>query len=71
MSDSYDQLAPGRYVSEHDHFAQLAGTQDLFVAKFVAAKGHGNFTPAQIGAAFDELLSWMRDKKRPAAGEIK
>ncbi len=68
---TYDQLIPGRYVSEYDEFARLAGTQDLFVAKFVVANGHCNFTPAQTGAAFDELLTWIRDKKKPEAGEIK
>lgn len=68
---TYDQLIPGRFVSQYDEFARLAGTQDLFVAKFVVAKGHCNFTVGQTGAAFDELLSWMRDKKRPAAGELK
>jgi pimeloyl-ACP methyl ester carboxylesterase len=68
---TYDQLIPGRYVSQYDEFARVAGTQDLFVAKFVVAKGHCNFTPAQTGAAFDELLNWVREKKRPAAGEIK
>lgn len=71
LHTTYDQLVPGRYVSEYDNFARLAGTQDLFIAKFVVAKGHCNFTPAQTGVAFDELLSWMREKKRPAAGEIK
>lgn len=68
---TYDQLIPGRYVSQYDEFARVAGTQDLFVAKFVVAKGHCNFTPGQTGAAFDELLKWVREKKRPEAGEIK
>ncbi len=68
---TYDQLVPGRYISEYDNIARLAGTQDLFVAKFVVAKGHCNFTPAQTGAAFDELLDWARSRKRPEAGEIK
>ncbi len=68
---TYDQLIPGRYVSQYDEFARVAGTQDLFVAKFVVAKGHCNFTPAQTGSAFDELLKWIREKNRPTAGEIK
>jgi pimeloyl-ACP methyl ester carboxylesterase len=68
---TYDQLVPGRYVSEYDSIAKLAGTQDLFVAKFVVAKGHCNFTPAHTGAAFDELLDWARNRKRPETGEIK
>lgn len=68
---TYDQLIPGRFVSQYDEFVRVAGTQDLFVAKFVVAKGHCNFTPGQTGAAFDELLKWIREKKRPEAGEIK
>lgn len=71
MHTTYDQLIPGRFVSQYDEFARLAGTQDLFVAKFVVAKGHCNFTAPQTGAAFDELLKWIREKNRPTAGEIK
>ncbi|MDX2042992.1 MAG: alpha/beta fold hydrolase [Acidobacteriota bacterium] len=71
LHTTYDQLIPGRFVSQYDEFARVAGTQDLFVAKFVVANGHCNFTAPQTGAAFDELLAWIRDKKRPAAGEIK
>jgi len=68
---TYDPLIPGRYVSEYNSIANVAGTQDLFVAKFVVAKGHCTFTPAQTGTAFDELLKWMREKKKPEAGEVK
>ena len=51
--------------------AALAGTTDRFVARFVEANGHCNFTSAQTGGAFDALLTWARDGKRPAAGEQK
>lgn len=68
---TYDQLIPGRFVSQYDEFARVAGTQDLFVAKFVVAKGHCNFTAPQTGAAFDALLNWIRTRQRPEAGEIK
>jgi len=71
MHTTYDPVIPGRFVSQYDEFARLAGTQDLFVAKFVVASGHCNFTPAQTGTALDELLAWIREKKRPAAGEIR
>jgi hypothetical protein len=71
LHTTYDQLIPGRFVSQYDEFARVAGTQDLFVAKFVVANGHCNFTAPQTGAAFDELLTWIREKKRPVAGEIK
>ncbi|MBS1811415.1 MAG: alpha/beta hydrolase [Acidobacteria bacterium] len=68
---TYDPLIPGRYVSEYNSIANVAGTQDLFVAKFVVGKGHCTFTPAQTGMAFEELLKWVREKKRPEVGEIK
>ena len=71
MHTTYDPLIPGRYVSEYDAIVKVAGTQDLFVTKFVEAKGHCNFTPAQTGTAFDELLKWIREKKKPEAGEVK
>lgn len=71
LHTTYDQLIPGRFVSQYDEFARVAGTQDLFVAKFVVANGHCNFTAPQTGAAFDELLAWIRDKKRPTVGELK
>lgn len=68
---TYDPLVPGRYISEYDEIAKVAGTQDLFVAKFVVAKGHCAFTPAQTGTAFDALLQWVREHKKPEAGELK
>lgn len=68
---TYDQLLPGRYISAYDATAKLAGTQDLFVAKYVAASGHCNFTAQQTATAFDQLLGWIREKKRPEPGEIK
>ena len=67
---TYDQLVPARDISYYQVTAGIAGTQDLFVAKFVVARGHCNFTPAQTGAAFDALLAWVREHKRPSSGEI-
>ena len=68
---THDPLVPGRYVSRYDSFVKLAGTQDLFVTKFVAASGHCKFTLPQTTAAFDELLKWVRERKRPEPGEVK
>ena len=66
-----DPLVLGADVTEYETIATLAGTQDLFVARFVAASGHCLFPPELMGSAFDALLSWARDKKRPDAGEHK
>jgi pimeloyl-ACP methyl ester carboxylesterase len=68
---TYDPLVPGRFVSEYDKIAKIAGTQDLFVTRFIVTKGHCTFTPVQHGAAFDALLQWIRDKKKPESGELK
>jgi pimeloyl-ACP methyl ester carboxylesterase len=66
-----DALVPGTDVTAYDIPAALAGTSDRFVARFVEAEGHCNFTPGQVGNAFDALLAWAREGKRPAAGEQK
>jgi len=68
---TYDNLIPGRYVSQYDTIARSAGTEDLFVAKFVVASGHCNFTIPQIVSAFEELITWVRERKRPEPGEFK
>ena len=66
-----DALVLGNDVTAYEVPAALAGTSDRFVARFVDANGHCNFTPAQTGNAFDALLEWARQGKRPAAGEQK
>lgn len=71
LHTTYDPLVPGRYISEYDSIARVVGTQDLFVTKFVVARGHCTFTPAQTGAAFEALLQWVRERRRPEAGELK
>ena len=66
-----DALVLGSDVTAYEVPAALAGTSDRFVARFVEAEGHCNFTPAQTGNAFDALLAWARDGKRPEPGEQK
>jgi pimeloyl-ACP methyl ester carboxylesterase len=66
-----DALVLGSDVTAYEVPAALAGTSERFVARFVEANGHCNFTPAQTGNAFDALLAWARQGKRPAAGEQK
>lgn len=66
-----DNLVLGNDVTAYEVPAALAGTSDRFVARFVEAEGHCNFTPTQTGVAFDALLAWARTGTRPAAGEQK
>lgn len=64
-----DPLVIGSDVTAYDRLAAAAGTSDRFVARFVEASGHCNFTPEQTAGAFDALLAWAREGKRPAPGE--
>jgi len=66
-----DQLVLGRDVTAYEVLATRWNAQDRFVVRFVDAVGHCNFTPAQTGGAFDALLLWVHEGKRPAAGEQK
>ena len=66
-----DALVLGSDVTAYEVPAAIAGTSDRFIARFVEANGHCNFTPEQAGTAFDALLAWAREGKRPAAGEQK
>jgi pimeloyl-ACP methyl ester carboxylesterase len=66
-----DPLVLGSDVTAYETYAILAGNADRFVARFVEANGHCNFTPAQTGHAFDALLAWARTGERPAPGEQK
>ena len=66
-----DPLVLGSDVTAYEVLALQGGTSDRFVARFVEASGHCNFTPAQTGHAFDALRSWARSGIRPAGGEQK
>ncbi len=68
---TYDQLVIARHVNSYDVIAALAGAQDLFVAGYVAERGHCNISAPRTGAAFDALLGWSRGGPRPAAGELR
>jgi len=67
---TYDQLVPARDVSYYDVTSGIAGTADFFVARFVVANGHCNISPPRTAAAFDALLQWVHEHKRPSPGEI-
>ena len=66
-----DSLVLGSDVTAYELPAALAGTSERFVTRFVDAEGHCNFTPGQVGNAFDALLAWARQGTRPLPGEQK
>lgn len=69
LHTTLDALVPGDDVTAYEVQTALAGTSDRFVARFVEANGHCNFTPVQVGNAFDALRAWAKDGTRPEPGE--
>lgn len=68
LHDSGDPLVVASTAFEYALIAQRAGHADHFVQQYVNAHGHCVFTPEQVGKAFDELVAWKRDGKRPQSG---
>jgi pimeloyl-ACP methyl ester carboxylesterase len=64
-----DQLVPSWMPNTYHVLAEQAGTSDLFVQQWVKRTGHCTMTPAEIGQGFDDLRAWVREGKRPAAGD--
>jgi hypothetical protein len=42
----------------------------LLVSRAIRAVGHCEFSPAELQAGFDDLVSWVRTTKRPAGDDI-
>ena len=70
LHDTGDPLVPATAAFDYALAVQRAGHADNFVQQFVNKEGHCVFTPQEIGRAFDELVSWVHDNKRPASGAL-
>ena len=70
LHDAGDPLVPASTAFEYALAAQRAGHGDNFVQQFVNKKGHCVFTPDEIDRAFGELVTWVRDGKRPQSGPL-
>jgi hypothetical protein len=70
LHDSGDPLVPASTAFEYALIAQRAGHGDNFVQQYVNREGHCAFTPDEIGHAFDELVDWVRNGKRPESGKL-
>lgn len=64
----YDRLIPAFTDSWYANQVVRQGHQDNFVLQYVERNGHCAFTPEQDALAFDEVLSWLQDGKRPPTG---
>jgi alpha-beta hydrolase superfamily lysophospholipase len=70
LHTTYDATVAPEQMDRYRATTQLAGTDARFAAAYVLADGHCNYTPAQVGAAFDALRTWAATGRRPEQGEL-
>lgn len=68
LHTTYDQYINPSSIFLYTEEVNRAGFRENFVQQYVHADGHCNFSPRQVGIAFDELLGWVHQDKRPKAG---
>ena len=68
LHDTGDPLVVASSAFEYAVLAQRAGHADNFVQQYVNAQGHCAFTVDQIARAFDDLVAWTLDGRRPPSG---
>jgi pimeloyl-ACP methyl ester carboxylesterase len=47
-----------------------AGKSDLLVQRAIRSGGHCKFSDAELTAAFQDLVSWVKDGKKPAGDDL-
>jgi alpha-beta hydrolase superfamily lysophospholipase len=67
---TYDATVAPEQMDRYRTTTQIAGTSDHFTSAYVLADGHCNFTPVQVGAAFDALRTWAATGRRLVEGEL-
>jgi len=64
----YDRLIPAFTDEWYSNQVVRQGHENNFALQYVEENGHCAFTAEQQATAFDELLSWLHQGKRPASG---
>ena len=67
----YDPVVLVPSISLYNQMVESAGDPQNLVQQYVDRDGHCNFTDAQIGTAFDELVHWTHNGPRPMPGLLK
>ena len=57
---------PGPYQTAYLNLVTAAGRSDLLVQRSINRYGHCNFTPAELGTAFTDLVVWAEYGVKPA-----
>jgi hypothetical protein len=71
LHDLGDLFVP--FAMEQVYAAEVAasGRSDLLVQRAVRAAGHCEFSPAEVGAAWDDLVAWVERGERPAGDDVR
>lgn len=64
----YDPIVPPNTLTLYTNMILAAGESRHFVQQYVHREGHCNITDDEVGAAFDELVSWTHNGPQPPAG---
>ena len=64
----HDPLVHADVGAAYALLAQRRGDGAEFVQQYVPVSGHCTYTPADVARAFDELLGWVHDGRRPEPG---
>ena len=70
LHTTYDPLVPAATAAYYDEITRRLGNDAFFVQQYVNRDGHCNITAEQTGQAFDELVGWVRDNRRPEPGRL-
>jgi heat shock protein HslJ/pimeloyl-ACP methyl ester carboxylesterase len=65
-----DPVVPAWTVASYDELAESVGSGNLFALRFVDANGHCTFSPDQLGAAINALVTWIDGGDPPPPGEL-
>jgi len=61
----YDEITPVYNYRYYEQLTEIKRTSDYYVQQYVVRDGHCEFTTGEVADAFDQLLLWIREGKRP------
>ena len=65
LHTSYDELLPVFNYEYYDQLTEIKHTSDMYIQQYVVRDGHCEFTIEEVDGAFEQLLLWIREDKRP------
>ena len=70
LHDTGDLFVPITHEVEYLAKAMAAGTSNLLVQRAIREAGHCRFSEAEQTAAWNDLVAWVRDAKKPAGDDF-